>query len=488
MEIQEFATLALEQMPFEPTDQQIKLVAALSRFCSAFTPQDTVFVLNGYAGTGKTSVMGALVRTLRMVGIPTVLLASTGRAAKVFSNFTGQPAYTIHRKIYGAPTMGYDGRFMARLLPNPHVNTVFVVDEASMIGDGAEGGVSLLQDLIMYVYTGVNCRLILLGDTAQLPPVGLTSSPAMDPAQLKSMGMNVTRAVMTRTVRQKSRSGILYNATWLRHAMLKEPMPEPQLWVTPFPDVDVVSPEDLEDILQKSFSRYGEGETLIITRSNRRAVDFNIAVRQVIFDRDEILVKGDRLIVAKNSYYWTRPSVQKLENGELPGAPDGEPRAARMEFVANGEAAIVERVYSIGQRNGMQFADVRLFFPDYGASLNAKLNLDTLTAETAYLPRDKQQTLVDQALADAGVSQTASVTAQREALKKDPYYNALQVKYAYAVTCHKAQGGQWRSVFVDMGYIPPDAYTTTDFYRWLYTAVTRATERLTLVNPSVTIN
>lgn len=485
MDIQEFATLALEQLPFEPTDQQIKLVAALSRFCSAYTPQDTVFVLNGYAGTGKTSVMGALVRTLRMVGIPTVLLASTGRAAKVFSNFTGQPAYTIHRKIYAAPSMGADGRFTARLLPNPHVDTVFIVDEASMIGDAGEGGMSLLQDLLMYVYTGVNCRLILLGDTAQLPPVGLSASPAMDPLRLKEMGMNVTRAVMTRTVRQKSRSGILYNATWLRRAMLADPLPEPQLWVTPFSDVAVVDPEDLEDILQKSFSAYGEGETLIITRSNKRAVDFNLAVRRVIFDREEVLVKGDRLIVAKNSYYWTRPSVQKRETD---GTPDAAMQGGHMEFVANGEAAVVERVYSIEQRNMMMFADVRLYFPDYGASLNAKLNLDTLTSETAYLPREKQQTLVDQALADAGVPVTASATAQKEVLKNDPYYNALQVKYAYAVTCHKAQGGQWRSVFVDMGYIPPDAYTTPDFYRWLYTAVSRATERLTLINPSVTVN
>lgn len=258
MDIKGFATLALEQLPFEPTDQQIKLVAALSRFCSAYTPQDTVFVLNGYAGTGKTSVMGALVRTLRIVGMPTVLLASTGRAAKVFSNFTGQPAYTIHRKIYAAPVIGADGRLVSRLTVNPHVNTVFIVDEASMIGDSMDGGAGLLQDLLMYVYSGINCRLILLGDTAQLPPVGLAESPAMDPQQLKSMGMRVTRAVMTRTVRQKSRSGKLYNATWLRHAMMQSPLPEPQMWVSRFPDVEVVSPEDLEDILQKSFAKYGE--------------------------------------------------------------------------------------------------------------------------------------------------------------------------------------------------------------------------------------
>ena len=481
MTINEFATLALEQLPFEPTDQQIKLVAALARFCSAYTPQDTVFVLNGYAGTGKTSVMGALVRTLRIVGIPTVLLASTGRAAKVFSNFTGLPAYTIHRKIYAAPSIGPDGRIVTRLTSNPHVNTVFIVDEASMIGDSSDLGASLLQDLLMYVYSGVNCRLIMLGDTAQLPPVGMSESPAMDPVQLKSLGMRVTRAVMTRTVRQKSRSGILYNATMLRRAMVKDPLPEPELWASAFPDVELVAPEDLEDILHKSFNRYGEGETLIITRSNKRAVDFNLAVRRVIFDREEVLVKGDRIIVSKNNYYWTRRSVQ---DKEMPQGVEGN----SMEFVANGEAAIVEKVYNMEVRNMMQFADVRLFFPDYGATINAKINLDTLTSDGAALPREKQLTLVDQALADAGVPVTASPAAQREVLKADPYFNALQVKYAYAVTCHKAQGGQWKSVFIDMGYIPPEAYATREFYRWLYTAVSRATERLTLINPAVKIN
>ena len=303
MDIEGFATLALDMLPFEPTDQQIKLVAALSRFCSAHTPSDTVFLLNGYAGTGKTSVMGALVRTLKVVGIPTVLLASTGRAAKVFSNFTGEPAHTIHRKIYRAPTIGPDGRFTARVNQNPHVNTVFIVDEASMIGDGAEGGMSLLEDLLMYVYTGVNCRLILLGDTAQLPPVGLSESPAMNPAVLKELGLHVTRAIMTRTVRQKQRSGILYNATMLRRALKQDPLPEPELTVTPFADMAVVAPEDLEDALQGSFAKFGEGETILITRSNRRAVDFNLAIRRVIYDRDEVMVKGERLLISKNNCY-----------------------------------------------------------------------------------------------------------------------------------------------------------------------------------------
>lgn len=487
MDIHGFATLVLDQLPFEPTDQQIQLVAALSRFCSSHTPQDSVFLLNGYAGTGKTSVMGALVRSLNAIRIPTVLLASTGRAAKVFSNFTGLPAHTIHRKIYRAPSVGADGKLIARVNQNPHVNTVFIVDEASMIGDGADGGMNLLQDLVMYVYTGVNCKLILLGDTAQLPPVGLEESPAMNIVTLKEMGLRVTRAVMTRTVRQKRRSGILYNATLLRKALQQNPLPDPEMRVTGFGDMEIVAPEDLEEALQKSFENYGEGETVIVTRSNRRAVDFNLAVRRVIYDRDEIMVKGERLIVSKNNYYWTRRSV--IESDSAPATEDTVITLPHgMDFVANGETAIVEDVFATGQHGSMLFADVKLYFPDHDAYLNAKINLDTLTADTANLQYDKQRELVDMALASSGLVATASPTAVRDALKADPYFNALQVKYAYAVTCHKAQGGQWRSVFVDMGYIPPEAYKSIDFYRWLYTATTRATTRLSLINPSIAIS
>lgn len=489
MDIHGFATRVLDQLPFEPTGQQIQLVAALSRFCSAHTPQDSVFLLNGYAGTGKTSVMGALVRSLNAIRIPTVLLASTGRAAKVFSNFTGLPAHTIHRKIYRAPSVGPDGKLVARVNQNQHVNTVFIVDEASMIGDGADGGMNLLQDLVMYVYTGVNCKLILLGDTAQLPPVGLEESPAMSIAVLKEMGLRVTRAVMTKTVRQKSRSGILYNATLLRRALQKTPLPEPEMRVTGFNDMAVVAPEDLEEALQKSFEEYGEGETVIVTRSNRRAVDFNLAVRRVIYDRDDILVKGERLIVSKNNYYWTRRSVIETDAPPVDTSAAGSdaPPARAMDFVANGETAIVEDVFATEQCDNMLFADVKLYFPDHDSYLNAKINLDTLTTDTAYLPYERQQKLVDRAVAAAGLPATASPTAVRDALKADPHYNALQVKYAYAVTCHKAQGGQWGSVFVDMGYIPPEAYKSLDFYRWLYTATSRATHRLSLVNPSIAI-
>ena len=292
-------------------------------------------------------------------------------------------------------------------------------------------------------------------------------------------------AVMTKTVRQKQRSGILYNATMLRRALRDGNLGEPHLKVSPFSDIEVVDPTDLEEAFGKSFARYGESETILITRSNRRAVDFNLAIRRVLYDREEALAAGERLIISKNNYYWTRRSVIK----QTAGTDTADHNAGRtMDFAANGETAVVEEIYTTEQRELTMFADVRLYFPDHDFRLDAKLNLDTLTTDTANMPFDRQRRITQRALADAGLNENSSPTAIRNALKADPYYNALQVKYAYAVTCHKAQGGQWASVFVDMGYIPPEAYTSPDFYRWLYTAVTRATTRLWLINPSVAID
>ena len=423
MDLQGFGALVLDNLPFEPNDQQIQLVAALSRYCSAYTAgQDRVFILNGYAGTGKTSVMGALVRSLRTVAMPTVLLASTGRAAKVLSSFTGQPAFTIHRYIYNAPAVTPDGRVYASVKHNPHRNTVFIVDEASMIGDDeSPSRSSLLQDLLLYVFSGVNCRLILVGDTAQLPPVGFDESPAMTPEAFKRMGMSVTRATMTRTARQQARSGILYNATALRRGMLEVPLKVPSLRVKGFDDVSVVEPEGLQEALEDALDEYGADQVLLITRSNRRAVDFNLAIRGIIYGHEEILAPGERLMVAKNNYYWTRGHQQ-------------------VDFIANGEVAVVERIYGTEEREGCLFADVELNLPEKGVTLDAKLALDTLTSDQAALGREKLHALATRALYDDG-RLDASATAQRDTLRKDPYYNALQVKYAYAVTCHKARGG-----------------------------------------------
>ena len=470
-------------MPFEPTDQQIKLTAALARFCRGDIPSDTVFILNGYAGTGKTSVMGALVRALAKVNVPTVLLASTGRAAKVLSGFTGLPAYTIHRKIYTSSSFAADGSTSGqRINRNQHVNTIFIVDEASMIGEGNDarhGSAARPGDVCLHWHK-------LPADSSwrhrPAPPVGSSESPAMSAAVFKQMGLKVMRATITRTVRQASRSGILANATWLRRAMAMPQLPEPQLTATPYDDVEVVLPEDLEDALGQSFAEYGEEQTIMITRSNRRAVDFNLAIRRQIFDREEILGKGDRLIVAKNNYYWTRRErLRRIED------PSDTPDNPVPEFLANGEIAIVEEILSTEPRDMTLFADVQLYLPESATSITAKIVLDSLTADTAGLPREKIETIGRRTLLEAGCAD-GSVTAQREALKKCPYFNALQVKFAYAVTCHKAQGGQWQSVFVDMGYIPPEAYRTTDFYRWLYTSVTRATDRLSLLAPACRVN
>ncbi|MDE6266931.1 MAG: AAA family ATPase [Muribaculaceae bacterium] len=466
MDALEFAVRISDNLPFEPTGQQIQLIAALARFCAPTSPSNAVFILNGYAGTGKTSVMGGLIKTLGQVGVPSVLLAPTGRAAKVFSGFARHSAFTIHRKIYRAA----DGESSVPAVNhNNHRNTLFVVDEASMIGDGKDGGADILRDLIQYVYTGEGCRLILLGDTAQLPPVGSEESPAMNPAVLKSMGLRVTRVTMTETVRQARNSGILYNATLLRRMMQLEELPVPELVLTPFRDITAVDPAELDDIISSAYSANGVADTILITRSNRRATDFNLAIRSRILDYEEILCRGDLLMIAKNNYFWSA-------------------KTKAVDFIANGDIAEVVRIYGTEELEGIRFADVTLRFPDRDAELDLKIVLDSLTSDTPGLPRDKVDRLGRRVFYDPDrFNEYSPKSARMKALKEDPYFNALQVKYAYCVTCHKAQGGQWKNVFVDMGYIPPEAYTSKELYRWLYTSLTRATEKVGLINPSIRI-
>ena len=468
MTIKECAQRIIECLPYDPNDQQAQLVGALARFCSSQTPADTVFLLNGYAGTGKTSVTGALVKALGSVGIKAMLLAPTGRAAKVFSAFAGHPAYTIHRIIYNTLTTVADpiGRFS--IAPNRYADTFFIVDEASMIGDDSASGDSLLADLIHHVYSGSNCRLILLGDTAQLPPVGCTVSPAMDVAPLRGFGLRVAKAVITETVRQAARSGVLYNATWLRRAMLRDPLPEPTLHATMFDDVELVEGEELVDALTQAYDIAGTDATILITRSNRRAVEFNRAIRTQVLGREQTLQADDRLLIAKNNYFWSH---------DIKG----------LDFIANGDVATVNRIYGTELRYNTLFADVNLHLPDYGIDFDCKLNLDTLLSDTPSLSSEEQQQLYQSVITDPDLFSPATPMSSRQReLKKNPYYNALQVKFAYAVTCHKSQGGQWTDVFIDMGGIPPEALGI-DFYRWLYTAVTRTTTRLHLLNPAVRV-
>lgn len=465
MEVEEFALRVTENLPFNPNGQQIGLIAALARFCSPAAPDNMLFLLNGYAGTGKTSVTAALVKTLRQCGVRTVLLAPTGRAAKVFSGFAGMPAYTIHRWIY---RHGSAANPVSTLATNQHSDTIFVVDEASMIGDEPDSGYnSLLSDLMEYVYSGDNCRLILMGDTAQLPPVGSPFSPAMDLDTLRGFGLRITRVTLTQTVRQASDSGILYNATRLRKVMRLDQLPEPTLKTSGFSDIEAVDPQELQDYLETAYcAEGGIDNTLVITRSNRRALAFNMQIRRQVLEYEEMITVGERLLIARNNYLWS---------ADVPG----------LSFIANGDIAEIVRIYGMEDVGQFQFADIRLRFPDKdGLEIDAKINLTCLLSETATMTQGQMGELFGLLAANAGVN---SNSAAQALMRNNPYFNALQVKYAYAVTCHKAQGGQWKRVFVDLGYIAPEALTSIDLYRWLYTSLTRATEEVYLINSSINI-
>ena len=466
MTISEFAADVAGHLPYEPNHQQTLLISALARFCSSATPSDSVFILDGYAGTGKTSLTGALVKSLRNAGREVVLLAPTGRAAKVFSSHAGYPASTIHRRIYRGGQGGDLSGGFSILQRNNVTNGVFIVDEASMIGDGngSEGNVNLLEDLVEYVFTGDNCRLILLGDVAQLPPVGSTESPAMVPANFKRLGLHVSRAVLTDTARQSRTSGILRNATWLRRAMLMDPLPAPRLILDGYDDLHVTDGNDVADVVGECYRADGPDETIIVTRSNRRALQFNLGIRTTILDYGEELVKGERLLIAKNNYTWSA----KIKD---------------LDFIANGDVAIVSAIHSTEEKHGFRFANVTLTLPDRDVDVPCRIFLDTLTDESASISREGLQRLAEARMADPEVNAPdASWETRLRRLRKDEYFNALQVKYAYAVTCHKAQGAQWKNVVIDLGGIAPESQGL-EFYRWLYTATSRATRRLFYLNP-----
>ncbi|MDE6131636.1 MAG: AAA family ATPase, partial [Muribaculaceae bacterium] len=373
MDCAEFAASVLLNLPFKANDQQVAVAAAMARFCAPGARQDAVFILNGYAGTGKTSLTGALVKSLAAVGSKAVLLAPTGRAAKVFAAFAGHSASTIHRRIYRHSTTGTNSGNTPVQATNNASDTVFIVDEASMIGGPDSNGESLLHDLVQYVYAGINCRLILLGDTAQLPPVGSDRSPAMNPDVLRSFGLKVTRATMTEPARQGRLSGILYNATMLRRMMLQpEGLGLPQMRFTD--DVVAVSPEDLPEYIDRAYREDGINQTVVITRSNRSATDFNHGIRgQVLYYEDE-LRPDDLLAVAKNNYYWTRKV-------------DG------LDFIANGDTLTVRRIIGTEQRYGFRFADVVLSPVDSEIEFEAKILLETLHGESAALPRSRTEEL-----------------------------------------------------------------------------------------------
>ena len=455
-------------LPYEPNRQQRELLERLAAFVLD-ERDDTLFLLRGYAGTGKTSLVGALVKALTQLQSKVVLLAPTGRAAKVFARYAGPPAYTIHRRIYRQKSYSPD---MEGFLVGENLakHTLFIVDEASMIanasgaGDGAVYGTGrLLDDLVEYVYSGEHCRLILLGDTAQLPPVGQERSPALDAGVLQGYGLAVQEYELREVARQAAESGILTNATRLREEMEQVPLPMPCLRVQGYPDVEALSGEYLVERISDSYDRVGLDETIVITRSNKRANIFNQGIRNQILYREEELTAGDLLLVAKNNYFWSKEYKE-------------------IDFIANGDVARVVRVMKRTEMYGFRFADVLLHFPDLEVEMEAKILLDTLSSDSPTLTREQQESLLAQVMADY-----YDITTRRgkfKRLKSDPWFNALQVKYAYGVTCHKAQGGQWKHVYIDMGYIQQGAALSLDFYRWLYTAFTRATEKIWLVNVS----
>lgn len=468
-----FKELFLQNFRYSPTNQQSEVVNLLADFL--LSPlQDGVFILRGFAGTGKTSLVSALVQTMKQIERECVLIAPTGRAAKVLSNYSDHPAYTIHKRIYRQKSIDKDSLFEINF--NMKANLLFICDEASMIANdeylsgGLYGTGRLLDDLVHFVYNGKGCRLIILGDTAQLPPVGQGESPALQDEVLKGYGLDVMSYTLTQVVRQAESSGILWNATHLRELMDTEDIFSlPKIKFNGFADVKNIPGNELIEELEQCYRNDGEDDTIVVTRSNKRAVVYNNGIRNQVLWREELLSSGDRIMIAKNHY----------------GEND--------LFIANGEIVVINRVRNERELYGFHFADVELYFPDDDdKEMECIVLLDTLQAEAPALTAEQQSILYNKVYEDYEEINTAkegeipvwkkATKAKRlKAMKTDKYYNALQIKYAYAVTCHKAQGGQWKNVFIDQGYMTEDMLGP-DYFRWLYTAITRATGTVYFVN------
>ena len=455
-----------QNLGFTPTEGQKQLTEKLAAFVVNADP-DVLFLLKGYAGTGKTSMLNALVKTLHAFKFQTVLLAPTGRAAKVLSSYTGQSAYTVHKKIYRqkSTTDGF-GQFV--LDKNLAKDCFFIVDEASMIANSSnEGSVfgtgRLLDDLYEFVYTGKNCKLILVGDTAQLPPVGMEISPALDVSELEMYGATVDHHELVDVVRQEQDSGILYNATEIR-SLIGEGYFFPDYFpieTESFSDIKRIGGGELIEKISDCYDKYGEEETIVITRSNKRANKFNEGIRSTILYKEAQITVGDLLMVVKNNYFWL-----------------GEDE--KVDFIANGDIVEIQSIYSYEELYGFHFANVCLKFVDYDdLEIDCKILLETLSIETASLGYEDSQRLFQSVAED--YQDIRSKKKRWEKIRENEHFNALQVKFAYAVTCHKAQGGQWNAVFVDQGYLVEDMLNV-EYLRWLYTAFTRPVKELYLVN------
>ena len=468
----------LQALGLTPTPEQERALEVFSMFMTDRSDH-VVMILRGSAGTGKTTLAAAVVKAMVALQQKLMLLAPTGRAAKVFSLYAGHAAYTIHRRIYRQKSAGDLSAFS--LNDNLNKNTLFIVDEASMIANDAyaNGGDSrwsfgsgcLLDDLMQFVYNGQNCRMMLIGDKAQLPPVGEEESPALSASFIQGYGMRVYEADLNQVLRQSEDSGILWNATRIRSQESGvRSLSLPQIRLKGFADVCVVPGDELIESLSDSYSHVGMDETMVITRSNKRANIYNQGIRNMVLDREDELCRGDMLMIVKNNYFWVKETgVSSQESGE-----------GSFSFIANGDRAVVQRVRHVHELYGFRFAEVTMQFPDYDDyELTAIVNLDTLTTEAPALTREQQEQLYNAVLED--YSDIPRKADQIKKLKEDRYYNALQVKFAYAVTCHKAQGGQWAHIYLDQGYMT-DEMLTPDYIHWLYTAFTRATEKLFLVN------
>lgn len=457
--------LIQDEIPFAPTDNQIEMADKISHFITT-DHSNVVFLLKGYAGTGKTTVLSALVKVLGLLKMKTILLAPTGRAAKVLSRYAGKPATTIHKKIYRQQSAS-DGNAKFEIDRNLHKNTLFIIDEASMISNSLQennifGSGYLLSDVIEYVMSGENCGLIISGDTAQLPPVGLGTSPALEEEELKSFDLDVINCELKQVVRQETASGILGNATIIRDLLSHEE--HEGYWkitTAGYTDIRRIGGADLIEEISGCFNKYGIDETIVITRSNKRANKFNEGIRRSVLYREEQISTGDLVMNVKNNYHWAKQTNE-------------------LDFIANGDIAEVVKIRKYEEKYGFHFVNVSLRLLDYkDVEIDCKIILDTLTSEAPSLTQADMKRLFEEIALDH--PEIHNRRKLWETIRENEYFNALQVKFSYALTCHKSQGGQWKAVFLDHGYLTEDMIDR-EYLRWAYTAFTRPTERLYLVN------
>ena len=449
----------IEELPYTPNNEQKDAITNLAEFLCC-REQNVLFLLRGHAGTGKTSLVGALIRVLKKAQMKTVLIAPTGRAAKVMASYSGENAYTIHNKIYRQNAFGNE-KFS--LSDNKAIDTLFIVDESSMItnkGESIFGSGNLLDDLITFVYNGAGCRLIVIGDDAQLPPVGEEKSPAMSKDWLEGYGLEVKESYLSTVARQDGDSGILHNATLIRKKIENgSRISLPELQIEGFDDVKSINGAAFTEALEDEYAKYGSEETIVITRSNKQALIYNQGIRRQVLQRDDEIGGGDIVMIIKNNYFWGK----EYKN---------------LEFLANGDMAEVIRVRRHEELYGLRFAEATLRMIDYDQEIDAKILLDSIYADTPQATKELNDKLFK------GVEEDYSdILNKRDRMKKiaeDEHYNALQIKFGYAITCHKAQGGQWDSVFIDQGSLSYEQ--SEDYYNWLYTSITRAKKKLYFVN------